>query len=81
MLAGCLSEEDLPESEGNPEIKDNVCVIPGYIVLETQSEVDSFAGLESLHPRFTDYNYVKDAGQRNRSCFKWMIRFSGIATF
>jgi hypothetical protein len=45
LLTGCLFEEDPSEPEGDPEKKDNACVISGHIVLETQSEVDSFAAI------------------------------------
>jgi hypothetical protein len=45
LLTGCFFEEESPENEGHPEKRDKVCVIPGYVVLETQSAVDSFAAI------------------------------------
>lgn len=41
LIYGCLFEEDPPD----PEFNENLCIIPGRVVLQSQSEVDSFAAV------------------------------------
>ena len=45
LFAGCFFEEEPPENEGDPEESEKECVFPGYVKLESQNEVDSFAAL------------------------------------